>query len=302
MNLQQFEHLLAVVETGSFSRAAEQLFLTQPALSRSILAMEEELGAPLIERSGKRKELTPLGVLVAARARRIGLEVSELKRSASLLTDLEMGTVKLGLGPAPTAVLAIPLLQHMVEHHPRIKVQLSSGPADLQLQSLRTRTLDALVIHRRSLPPYDDLCVSLFPEMRLGFVCRRDHPLLGAAQVTFAQLRQYPLAASGTGLSDEAVQSLNAHFGKSVHFNEAIQLQSDEAACLLEVVRTTNAVFLGAIEVARSLIDRGELIELKLSRPLRLTSQFAFVALEGITEAPALKVVRAFCEERMHDR
>jgi len=302
MNLQQFEHLLAVAETGSFSRAAEQLYLTQPALSRSILTLEDELGAPLIERAGKRKQLTPLGVLVAARARRIGLELSELKRSASLLADLQIGAVKLGLGPAPTAMLAVPLLQHMLAHHPRIKVQLSSGPAELQLQSLRARHLDALVIHRRSLPPYDDLNVALFPEMRLGFVCRSGHPLQGAAQVSFAQLRQYPLAASGTGLSDEAVQSLNAHFGQSVHFNEAIQLQSDEAACLLEVVRTTDAVFLGAIEVARSPIDRGELAELRLSRPLRLTSQFAFVTLEGVTEPPALKVVREFCAERMHDR
>lgn len=300
MNLQQFEHLLAVAETGSFSRAAEQLHLTQPALSRSILAMEDALGAPLIERSGKRKQFTPLGVLVAARARRIGLELSELKRSASLLADLQIGSVKLGLGPAPTAMLAVPLLQHMLAHHPRIKVQLSSGPAELQLQSLRARALDALVVHRRTLPPAGDLDVDLFPEMRLGFVCRSGHPLHRAAQVSFAQLRRYPLA--GTGLSEEAVHSLNAHFGRSAQFSDAVQLQSDEVACLLDVVRTTDTVFLGTIEVARALIDQGELAELRLSRPLRLTSQFAFVTLEGVTEAPALKVVRGFCAERMHDR
>ncbi|EJE53189.1 transcriptional regulator [Acidovorax sp. CF316] len=297
MNLQQFEHLLAVAETGSFSRAAEQLYLTQPALSRSILAMEDELGAPLIERAGKRKALTPLGVLVAARARRIGLEVSELKRSASLLAGLEIGSAKLGLGPAPTAMLAVPLLQHMLAQHPRIHIQLSSGPAELQLQSLRARTLDALVIHRRTLPPADDLDVELFPDMRLGFVCRSGHPLHGAAQVAFAQLRQYPLA--GTGLSDEAVHSLNAHFGRTAHFSEALQIQSDEVACLLDVVRTTDAVFLGTIEAARALIDQGELAELRLTRPLRLTSQFAFVTLEGISQAPALKVVRDFCAQRM---
>ena len=78
--------------------------------------------------------------------------------------------------------------------------------------------------------------------------------------------------------------------------------QSDEASCLLEVVRTSDAVFFGAIEVARSLMDRGELAELRLVRPLRLTSQFAFVTLEGVAETPALKVVRDFCGKRMRDR
>jgi DNA-binding transcriptional LysR family regulator len=306
MNLQQFEHLLAVVETGSFSRAAERLHLTQPALSRSIQAMEDELGGPLVERAGKRKEPTPLGALVVARARRIGLEVSELKRSAALLSDLALGSVRLGLGPAPSAVLAAPLLQHMLAQHPRIKVQLSGGLPERQLQALRERQLDALVIHKRSLPPHDDLNVTLFPEMRIGFVCRRGHPLLQAEPVSYARLRAFPLAASasasGAGLSHEAVHSLNAHFGKSVHFNDAVQFQSDEAACLLELVRTSDTVFLGAVEVARSGMDAGELVELKLPRPLRLSSQFAFITLEGVTEAPALAVVRGFCAERMRDR
>ena len=65
MNLQQLDHFLAVVETQSFSRAADKLHLTQPALSRSIQALEEELGGPLLER-GKNKTLTALGELALA--------------------------------------------------------------------------------------------------------------------------------------------------------------------------------------------------------------------------------------------
>ena len=87
MNLKQLEHLLAVAEAGSFSRAAERLHLTQSALSRSIRLLEEDLGTRLLDRMGKRTELTPLGLTVASRARRILFESAELRRSADLLTQ-----------------------------------------------------------------------------------------------------------------------------------------------------------------------------------------------------------------------
>ncbi|WP_307867184.1 LysR family transcriptional regulator [Variovorax sp. E3] len=64
MNLQQLDHLLALAETGSFSRASEKVHLTQPALSRSIQMLEQELGMPLVDRIGKRNELTPFGAMV----------------------------------------------------------------------------------------------------------------------------------------------------------------------------------------------------------------------------------------------
>ena len=80
MNLRHLEHWLALADTGSFSRAAEQLHLTQPALSRSIAALEQELGGRLFDRIGKRNELTPLGQAVLARARHVVLEAEELRR------------------------------------------------------------------------------------------------------------------------------------------------------------------------------------------------------------------------------
>ena len=85
MNLRHLEHWLALAETGSFSRAAEKLHITQSALSRSIQALEEELGGPLVDRIGKRNELTPLGRSVLERARRIVHEASELKLGAACL-------------------------------------------------------------------------------------------------------------------------------------------------------------------------------------------------------------------------
>ena len=93
MNLKQLEHLLAVADAGSFSRAAERLHLTQSALSRSVRLLEEDLGALLLDRMGKRTELTPLGLTVADRARRILFESAELRRSAELLSHGDQGAI-----------------------------------------------------------------------------------------------------------------------------------------------------------------------------------------------------------------
>ena len=83
MNLRHLEHWLALAETGSFSRAAEKLHITQSALSRSIQSLEEELGGPLVDRIGKRNELTPLGHSVLERARRI---LSDLETAEAEIT------------------------------------------------------------------------------------------------------------------------------------------------------------------------------------------------------------------------
>ena len=77
MTLVQLRHLISLAETGSFSRSATALFLTQPALSRSIRALEDEMGQPLFDRIGRRNELTPFGLEVLERARNIVFEVDE---------------------------------------------------------------------------------------------------------------------------------------------------------------------------------------------------------------------------------
>jgi len=298
MNLQQLDHFLAVVETQSFSRAADKLHLTQPALSRSIQALEEELGGPLLER-GKNKTLTSLGELALARARRVRVELAELRRSAKILADVEGGTLRLGLGPAPTAMLSVHLLQHMMQRYPAIKVQLSGGTADMQLQELRDGDVDALILHRTQVPPDDDLTLDLFPPTPLGFVCRAGHPLQHVHELSFTELRKYPLAASGRAMSHDVLHRLNEYFGNRTHFHDAIQYQSNDVNALVEVVRRSEAVFFGVLQVARVWLERGELVPLHLSPPLALSSQFMFVTLDGKTPPPALGKIRDWCAAQM---
>ena len=134
MNLNHLRHLIALAEHQSFRKAADALCLTQPALSRSIQALEHELDVRLIDRDGKRNTLTAYGQQVVSRARRIVFEARELQRGITLLKDGELGTIGIGFGPTPASILMTPFLIQMASHHPKVQVKLARGSVPLLTQ------------------------------------------------------------------------------------------------------------------------------------------------------------------------
>jgi DNA-binding transcriptional LysR family regulator len=301
MNLKHLAHWLALAETGSFSRAAQKLHITQSALSRSIQVLEEDLGGALVDRVGKKNELTPLGLSVLERARRIVHEAQELQRGAALLQQGGMGSLRVGLGSGPGALLMTPWLRYMAEHHPTVQVSVSRGPTELQLLQLRERELDALVVDVRRVAVAPDLKTEHVVEMRAGFVCRQGHPLLSAhpQQVPFEALLAYPVAS--TPLSSEVARTMVDHYGPLANPAQMTTLQCEEIASLIDVVRQTDAVFLGILSAARQGLSDGSLVELAMDPPFRAGARLALITLAGRTELPVMAVFRAFVQRQLVD-
>lgn len=300
MNLRHLEHLLAVSETGSFSRAAEQCHVTQSALSRSIQTLENVLGARLIDRVGKHNELTPFGQTVATRARRMVLDAAELRRSAEFLKQGNIGAIRIGLGSGPSAMLMTPFLRHMALEHPSVEVGITPGATELQITQLRQRHFDALVIEMRRIAPAPDLVIEPLSEMHAGFICRAGHPLLEfGGPVSFADMQRYPLAS--TPLSGEVAHTLVALYGPSADPETALSLRCDDINSLLETVKVSDAIFLGILGAARAGIQAGQLVELAITPAPRVDARFAFVTLAARTEAPAMAIFRRFVAEHLHD-
>ncbi|MFM1988742.1 MAG: hypothetical protein RJA99_1699 [Pseudomonadota bacterium] len=299
MNIRHLEHLLAIAETGSFSRAAERVFITQSALSRSIRALEDELGGLLVDRVGKRNELTALGHDVVARARQVVLGAEELRRSAALFAGGTGGAIRVGLGSGPGAMLMTPLMVHMATRHPGVRVEIARGSTELQLVQLRSRELEALVVDARRVSPAPDLRIEPLGEMRTGFVCRADHPLAGRARVSIDDVLAYPVAT--TPLSAEVARLLVEQYGPVADPASLGTLRCEEITSLIDVVTRTRAVYLGIVSAAGEPIERGRLVELPLVPRMRATARFAYVTLEGRTEAPVMTVFRAFVRERLRD-
>lgn len=299
MNLKHLQHWLALAETGSFSRAAEKLHITQSALSRSIQALEDELGGPLVERQGKRNEPTPLGQAVLARARQIVDAFSELRQGAAALQQGGMGSLNLGLGSGPGAMLMTPWLVYMARHHPTVQISVSRGPTELQVQQLRERKLDALVVDVRLVVPAADLQIGPTFDLPAGAICRASHPLCERYPdaVPFDALLEYPIAS--IKLSDEVARILISLYGVQANPEEMITLQCEEIPSLLEVVSQTDAVYMGILGAATAGVERGELVVLPVKPWPTSGAVLGIVTLAGRTELPIMKVLREFVVNRL---
>lgn len=294
MTLVQLRHFISLAQSGSFTRSAETLFVTQPALSRSIRALEDELGQPLFDRVGRRSVLTPYGIEALQRARQLVFDADELAGSGGQTRAGRSGTVRIGLGSGPGAMLMTPLLKTMAKSHPTIHVEVARGHTDVLTRALRASELDALVVDSRSVSPASDLRVANLVEMRGAFMVRADHPLTRwKGTLRFDVLRQYPIAS--TPLSDEVARTMVERYGPAAHPSECVTLRCEEISSLVEVTRQSDAVLI-AIRAAAP-----DLVELMLKPTINATARFGIVTLARRAEPPSLPIVRKLVAELMRD-
>ena len=293
MTLVQLRHLIELATSGSFSKSAVKLHLTQPALSRSIKALEEELGQVLFDRIGRKNELTAFGSHIVQRARVLVDEANELRQTSVQLQKGEIGQFRIGMGSGPGAMLMTRMLMLMATKYPKAHIDISRGSTALLVQALRERLLDALILDIRSLEPSTDLKIEAIHEMAGVFMCRPAHPLAKKSSVPFAMLRDYPIAS--TPLSDEVARILMERFGPQAHPDRLVNLRSEEISSLLDVARKSDTVVL-AIRASAP-----DLVELPVSPPLNVKARFGLVTIASRTEPPFLDDVRALMHDTLRD-
>lgn len=182
----------------------------------------------------------------------------------------------------------------MARHHPGVKVSITRGPTELQLQQLRDRSLDALVVDVRRVVPAADLRIGPTFNMPAGMICRAGHPLLAAYPegVPFEALLSYPVAS--IPLSGEVARILVSHYGAGADPAKVTTLQCEEIPSLLQTVKQTDAIYLGILGAAREELLRGELVEVPVVPRLDSGAMLGMVSLAGRTELPVMRVFRDF--------
>ncbi len=195
MDLKQFNALLAVADTGSFSAAARALHTVQSNISTHVAHLERELDATLVDRSTG--ALTEEGQLVASRARRISAEITALTSDISSLNDEVAGVTKLGIIGTAARWLVPFLVDTMSRRHPKVRMIVVDATTSSLLLQLHSGLLDQAIVGL----PLDDPDVrvdALFNEDRV-LVAPGGHHLYGRKSLQLSDLDGEPLLLEPTG-------------------------------------------------------------------------------------------------------
>ena len=195
LEIRQLRHVLVLAELGSFARAAPVLHLSQSALSRSIQAVEQQVGAALFLRSAAGVVPTDIGRVVAQRARQVVQMAEEIEQEVLSNHTLQTGQLCVGTGPYPIETIITPALTRFISTHPLVSVRLHLADWDVLLPRLRSREMDFFVAEISTLHRETDLAVEPMSEHALYFVGRRGHPLALRKEVKPGDTFAFPFAA-----------------------------------------------------------------------------------------------------------
>lgn len=146
MEISQLRTLIHVAELGSLSRAADRLHIAQPALSRQMRLLEEELGVRLFARHGRGMALTEQGEHVLQHALRVMVELEEIRAAVSDDAPLR-GHVAIGMPPTVSDILAEPLVSAFREAHPEATLRIVSAYSGYLLDWMHRGEIDAAILY-----------------------------------------------------------------------------------------------------------------------------------------------------------
>lgn len=288
MELKRIRHALALAEEMNFIRAAEKVHLSQPALSRSIQALEQELGMTLFDRSKQGLAITPIGVEFLARARQLAREATNLERDMALTRSGEIGQLRFGAGPLPAASMASPLLHQLRLERPRLRVALQVNNSHNLLDCLRNEEIEFFIAETRAIPT--DAEISITPLTReIGpFVCRAGHPLLALAERSLQSLFAYGFASMTipANLSSAILQAAGIPADQSL----PILFECDDIGLLKQVVMMEDLVMLISQAAVIKEISSGELVPLPVAGLPEIYAEVGIVQLRGRTLSPAAQL------------
>lgn len=203
MDIRTLKYFVEIARAGNVTRAAEILHMTQPALSKQLLELEDELGKKLFNRKSRGIELTEAGILLRHRAEEIIGLFDKAAEEFKSLDDVIGGDIRIGCAEADGFKHFVRILNELKKNYPRVRCHLYSSDSDSTTDKLDRGLLDfAIIAHGNiNLKKYNH--ATLPAKNRWGLIIRRDSELAAKAGIERDDLLDIPLICSRQGLEEE---------------------------------------------------------------------------------------------------
>lgn len=291
MDIRHLRQVLAIHRQGSFVKAANDIGVAQPTLSKSMARLEDELGVKLFERSGSGAKVTPMGALIVARAERIIHEAERLSRDIELSASGQIGEARIGFGPALRSVFLPRFAEALATRRRSLRLALNIQHRDRLLEDLQSGALDIVMMARADeLDEREYVQTEILRDPAPALVAPT-HPLAQLEEVSVDEFLRYP------NVGGASPSMLTAPGARGVDLDgvrqESLIVCNDDTTLKMLAMRG-----LATIIIQRHLVEdelaKGLLVELPMK--WRLTVSVTATMARAASHSPILQEIVALAE------
>lgn len=295
ITLRQLNILQTLGATGSYTKAAKQLHLTQSAVYVQVRKLEQEIGLPLTEQVGKRVFLTDAGTEVLGASAKINGQLEELSRSLEHLRDVEDGHIRIAVTSAANA-FAVDLLARFQQQHSHIQIRLDIANRKEVLESLERNDIDMAIMGE---PPQTlDLIALPFHRNDLIVIAATNSPLFRYAMIPLEQLAKetFVLREPGSGTREAILRYFEEH---GLHIDDRVIMNNNES--IKQAVKVGMGVAVVSRHSVLTKIEAGYLRELTVEG-FPLQRMWHLVHRKGKKLAPAPNSFKSYLLQHQYVR
>ena len=281
MDIPNLQAFIAVAETGSFSKASEQLFVTQPAISKRIAILESELDIHLFDRIGRKVTLTEAGNALISRARKIVQQVEDSKRAIQNLSGHIAGKLSIGTSHHIGLHRLPPILREFTRTYPEVELDLHFMDSEEACHSVEHGEFELGIVTLPLEPTKILHTYEIWPDP-LDIVVEQSHPLTLLKKITPKQLAEYSaiLPTRGTYTRQIFEHTMRKH---------KLELKIGLSTNYLETIKMMVSVGLGWSVLPRTMLNK-ELVTLDI-QDINLSRKLGMVWHSGHTLSNAAKAM-----------
>jgi DNA-binding transcriptional LysR family regulator len=280
--LRQLQHFVEIARHGNYARAAESLGLAQPTLTRSVQALERQVGGKLLDRGRAGAAPTALGMELLARAEHLLRQAQQVQQDMHQLSGLGAGSLRVGAGAYAAAISVGTAAARFARRHPAVTIDIAVADWRVLVPQLLEGQIDLAIAEATAAVEDDRLEVERLPRHRGVLFCRSAHPLLDrGAQLKPADLANYPFVS--TSLPERIDRALESGLQRP---QSGIRHRADTFDLIRHLVLESDAVAGAIPSMIAGDVAAGRVVVLPLRLP-GLHSAYGIIRLARRTPSPA---------------